>query len=859
MEDLEMAIRQAQENVDGTPEDHTDKSFHLRDLAIEYHERHRRTGSIADLERALNLYHESLGLSLDFYLPDHAELLFTLGMAYRDRYQRTRAMVDLETAIRYSQAALDMTPLDGRPSDRARLLQSIAVTHAEQYRRTNAAADLNMFIQRSQEALDLATSDNGLGLERSGLLQNLGSGIQDRFRRTRDVADLENAIQWFQKGLDAAGHQRPAEGKLHYCLGMAYQDKWISEIGVEADLEAAFQHYQKAVDITPDGDPDQALHLYSLGQAYLTRHLRRAAIEDSKMATRLLQEALEHRSSALMDRLRPSTALLGLYARAGDWESAYDAAVTTNSLILLIAPRSLPTADKQHLLKGAGGMASDAAAIALLAGKTTYEAIRLLETGRGLILGSLNEKYTAMSDLEQQHPQLAERYINLRAELSSSTSRMQTRPDTYYRVGRDLEQTIQDIRRLPGFDQFLLPPPESELRAAAVRGPVVIINVSDYRCDALVIEKERLRVIPLPRLRSDDVRCRVLRNLVDLDLLRWLWETIAGPVLDALGYTQPLSLDDSCCWPRVWWVPTGFLTGLPIHAAGRYLHSGSDTHSVLDRVVSSYSLSISALLHSLQKRPSERTTTPGSTRKAILVGMKETPGWGDLPFASQEVRKLEESFDNNADSPVKFQVSRPRPFREEVLASLQGCEIFHFAGHGLADPLNPLKSGLLLNDELLTVNDLLEEELGRASTPFLAYLSACGTGRIANNRLADEGLHLVAAYQLAGFRHAIGTLWEAKDKSCLDVATTTYKWIQKRGMSNASVSEGLHRATRELRAQWIASNAEKGLFENPGGGQDNQGEGAERAPRDAVLCFGSARPRQRPSPLYWAPYVHFGV
>lgn len=54
------------------------------------------------------------------------------------------------------------------------------------------------------------------------------------------------------------------------------------------------------------------------------------------------------------------------------------------------------------------------AAIALMAGKTPYKAMRLLELGRGVIIGSLNEMHADISDLLQKHLQLAEEYIKLR-------------------------------------------------------------------------------------------------------------------------------------------------------------------------------------------------------------------------------------------------------------------------------------------------------------------------------------------------------------------------------------------------------------------------------------------------------------
>jgi CHAT domain-containing protein len=77
--------------------------------------------------------------------------------------------------------------------------------------------------------------------------------------------------------------------------------------------------------------------------------------------------------------------------------------------------------------------------------------------------------------------------------------------------------------------------------------------------------------------------------------------------------------------------------------------------------------------------------------------------------------------------------------QKDVLSALNDCEIFHFAGHGLTDSSDPSKSCLLLEDwdkESLTVASLFETNL-RGGNPFLAYLSACGTGQVKHDELID--------------------------------------------------------------------------------------------------------------------------
>jgi hypothetical protein len=64
-------------------------------------------------------------------------------------------------------------------------------------------------------------------------------------------------------------------------------------------------------------------------------------------------------------------------------------------------------------------------------------------------------------------------------------------------------------------------------------------------------------------------------------------------------------------------------------------------------------------------------------------------------------------------------------------------------------------------------------------------------------------IHLVSACQLGAFRHVIGTLWEVNDELCVDVARITHEALRDGGMTDESVSQGLHNATRGLRDRWL--------------------------------------------------------
>ncbi|MFF5573868.1 CHAT domain-containing protein [Streptomyces luteogriseus] len=106
---------------------------------------------------------------------------------------------------------------------------------------------------------------------------------------------------------------------------------------------------------------------------------------------------------------------------------------------------------------------------------------------------------------------------------------------------------------------------------------------------------------------------------------------------------------------------------------------------------------------------------------------------------------------------------------QSVLDALPRHGTAHFVCHGLTDPLDPSGSRLLLVDHRerpLTVAALADLRLREAD---LAHLSACSTG-VTAHRLADEFVHITAAFQLCGYRQVVGTLWRVTDAAAEAVA-----------------------------------------------------------------------------------------
>jgi hypothetical protein len=233
-----------------------------------------------------------------------------------------------------------------------------------------------------------------------------------------------------------------------------------------------------------------------------------------------------------------------------------------------------------------------------------------------------------------------------------STEAPLSEPSQHHQNGFDFGKTISDIRPQPGFARSLLPLLGDEPRAAAANGPLVLTNVSYVCCDAILVEAHAIRCLTFHLLRDADVKERVeslrtARGSIHIpgveifmpQTLEWLWDAVASPVLDALGFHKPLT---GSVWPRVWWIPTGLLSLLPLHAAGRHQQGSND--SVIDRVVSSYSPGLMALLQA-QRDSTNFHDAPG---ECLLVSMAISSGYPSLRHAEMETKQVELLYPDSA-------------------------------------------------------------------------------------------------------------------------------------------------------------------------------------------------------------------
>jgi hypothetical protein len=347
-----------------------------------------------------------------------------------------------------------------------------------------------------------------------------------------------------------------------------------------------------------------------------------------------------------------------------------------------------------------------------------------------------------------------------------------------------------------------------------------VINVSQYRSDALILAGRKLRVLPCPGLTpaalrgslarfdtalaglaaaaDDDAADAAWPELEDAfhTTARWLWDVLAQPVLEQLGLTgnpgTAAGAGDLQQALRIWWVPTGELARFPVHAAGYHGMPDSAARSVCGRAVSSYATSLTSLRQAITSQAPEHPPD-GAVPGTLAVAMPHTRALGpagDLPCAMAEMKAVVRHF------PMAVTLAGAAATRAAALAAIRNASIAHFGCHAMIVPADPSRGRLLVHDGAIPITELQVLPAWRRG---LAFLSACDTAS-SRGDIPDEFVHLASAFQVIGFEHVIGTAWQVPDDITLAVTEGFYAavWDPQSGRNadpaaalNASVAAAL--------------------------------------------------------------------
>jgi CHAT domain-containing protein/tetratricopeptide (TPR) repeat protein len=654
---------------------------------------------------------------------------------------------------------------------------------------------------------------------RAVFASNLAVVLDARYDQSHQLSDLEKAIGILRRIIQEAPDSPHLPG-MHQNLGNALRSR-STHVGSDADLLAARDAYRSACQRGLEVSPEAALHSARSWGAWAAD---RQAWEEAAEAYRYGLAATERMySSQLLHRNRLSAQLAsgGVHVHAayallkiGDARGAAVALETARARWLsLVQARERADLERVHQLEPA------------------LHARFLRATGR-------------LRQLEAEDR--ADAVATLDPEPMTSLERVEAQ---IHEARQALDQAVEEIRRLPGYEQFLAAPAFEDIVAALEPGkPLVYLASAPWGGLALIVHlvdvggrrEASITHLPLDGLSEAQLRRLLMGELrrrrsriswrrtgdtgsgrepkvggylgaymewlgapkVRAALIAWfdtldrttgeLWKLAMGPIiaeLEAIGAEEAVL------------IPVGLLGLLPLHAA--WTRVKRRRRYALDHVALSYSPSARALVTA--RRAAARRTGERLLAVAEPAPTTATP----LLCSAAEVGAVCAHFRGGDALSGAEALSGSAATRTAVLEALRSPDIVHFSCHGAVDWEEPLHRGLLLaNDEVLTVEDLFGLHLEGAR---MAVLSACETGVVGMDA-PDEVVSLPAAFMRAGFAGVVASLWAVADLSTAMMMERFYHFWLSEGQSPARALRHAQQWLRDTTNQQMTEYLERDLL-----------------------------------------------
>jgi hypothetical protein len=238
------------------------------------------------------------------------------------------------------------------------------------------------------------------------------------------------------------------------------------------------------------------------------------------------------------ERLQAALQLTKHYSETPKAVAAFDAAIDATAMMVGL---DQTISQRYSLIPGLSEMPLKAAAFACRLGRPD-KAVEWLEQGRCLVWSQLNNLRTPLEVLRTHDPELATQIADASRRLEKAGSTRSPVDDhmsrseklslddeahMHTKLARRWEDLLKQARSIPGFQSFLKPLTCSSLiEHLPSSGPVIIINASKTRCDAiaLVAGLEEPLHIPLPNLTISNAR---------------MYRASLNKQLSALGFRTP--------------------------------------------------------------------------------------------------------------------------------------------------------------------------------------------------------------------------------------------------------------------------------------------------------------------------------
>ncbi|UIJ61861.1 CHAT domain-containing protein [Amycolatopsis acidiphila] len=661
------------------------------------------------------------------------------------------------------------------------------------------------------------------------------------------------------------------------------------------DLEAAVQHHRSTLEILRSEDDEHLwiAHHYNLANALVelgadssveAEEIIRAAITACPgplfhgLLLRLLANILEDRLGSLAEevvtlraeaarqidpRLEPALHLevggqlvvalqeLNRWEEAGaqyenSWvafEALYGAQLTPETRRDVVARNERLGRWAAYTMARAGNM---------------VRAVEILERSRAMELAAAASRDMAdLTSLAEVDGQLARRYEDLRkayrevigARFSAPENiAVSTSVNNARIVERSLRELTAEIRRIPGFESFLLPLTFNEIACAAQGIPIIYLISAPGGCFVITISHPDEQV-GLNGIHIESASSKVLAELVLLNtengtpglLLAQLDEydeSVMVGAIAALEKLRPLATVVAKESRRLGTqkfvvVPTGLLGFVPLAALPV---DGSEAEVLDDVCLLLVTPSIATYLSS-RKRADRHFDYS-------FVGIADTDPEHPLPGSVAELETISHLF--SSVGRVRSSIGDGATY-DWFASNTSNASHVHLACHGYSR-IEHLQHGALVLGQgtYLGVSELAREIRLDAR---LVIMSACQSGHYATASAPDEFVGLTAAFLESGAACVISSLWPVSDDGTALLMTRFYENLLRNALDPPEALRGARQWLRKL-----SEDERRGyLLERPilAQGLRRQQVGAPR-----VRNWRNHLPYS--SPEYWSAFVSYG-
>ncbi|KAF8187324.1 CHAT domain-containing protein [Mycena galopus ATCC 62051] len=794
-----------------------------------------RHGDIPTIDEAITCFRRAIQLGSDAH-PDRALHLLNLGDALRSRYQALGNSSDIEESIQTLRHTIRILPDDSQQNLRALCLSNLSVAFQNRFDRLKDPGDTEEAVAAIQRCVDLTDEKHP---DKPRHLNNLGNSLRLHFLshyrvdRGLDIETAAKAIAATRRAVELTDDNHPKKPVFLLSLSACIIGGDLFNLDLGASDEA-ITVVRQGLKLLPDGHPDKPGFYMNLACAFRRRLSLTRDCADFQDAFQyyILASSPQTlgRTSERFLAAKDCTMLCAEYPQLSSPDNLLEAHKSIMNVIPEIVWLGHDVKRRYKEVSQIGGIIRAAVAAAITSANIE-QALEWLEEGNAIIWAQILQLRTSLDKLELQHPELAgklasvasllERAGNFTAFVLTNTKNIQRdsleEAATYHRqLASSYNALLGEVRRLNGFEDFLLPRKIKALAPAAATGPVVAINLHESRCDALILFPDAVVVhVPLPNLDlnlATKMSSQLVSALREFGLrgrgasqdynhggdddvrpvLGKLWTTVVNPVLSSSSVNARLYDATTEKIPHITWCATGALAFLPLHAAGDYRSAAGYTN-VSDFVVSSYTPTLATLLP--DPLSSKLSTSERAGRRVLIVSQPNAPGHPQLLGVAGEVKTMRtKHFPGStilADAEAKV---------EDVVKAMTQHTWVHLACHGIQDLNEPLKSAFILNDGPLEISELMRHSMHNAE---LAVLSACQTAT-GDAKLPDEAVHLAACMLAMGFKSVVGTMWSIGDSDAPLVADAFYSSLTtmlKEGekITGSQVAYALHEAVNSLR------------------------------------------------------------